>query len=655
MPISAVENTSLTRTGLDLIQQALSIFDNDLNLAVCNRRYQEMFDFPQDYVTPGISFEETIRYLVMRGEYGPVEDTDTAVQSRVQAAREFVPHYLERMRPNGRWVSVEGFPLPQGGWVSVYTDITEVKYQQQMLRARSAELSGQLLTNAERLSETNRALSAANTALSTAKQQLMEMEARTRLTTEMMPAHIAHVDCDLRYTYTNRRLSSVMPGRPSQIIGLTGREALGPENFARIKPYLTRALMGEASVMEFTDADSGRRIRAAFTPDQSGTGPIRGVYILSMDITEESQARAAVTQTRKRELAAQLTSGLAHDFANLLTIILGLQSRLSRMELPTGAAELVTSTLGAARRGGALLDRIASISGRRELRPTPVNLPAFLNDLALLAGPALPPGIALTVTHQDLPGAVLLDAGSLQDSLLNLILNAKDAIGPRDTDTPPATIALHVRPVHETWIEFSVCDSGSGFSPEALERATEPFFTTKGGEGSGLGLAMVYDQTTLSGGTMRLRNRAEGGARVDLRLPYRPAAPGPSAPQPQDLPPRMVLLVDDSDEIRETIRGMLRDLGHSVIEAATVDEAEALADLPGLELVLTDLHLKGRRSGLDLAHALTTRGSQSPRVALMTSAPASDPLRAKAQAHYPLLPKPFDAPALAAFLPMVTG
>lgn len=645
MPITDAEHISLTRTGLDLIQQALSIFDSGLRLAVCNRRYQEMFDFPPEFVTPGIGFEETIRFLVNRGEYGQVEDADEAVQSRVQAARAFVPHYLERMRPNGRWVSVEGFPLPQGGWVTVYTDITEVRYQQQMLRARSAELSEQLLSNAERLSETNRALSAANTALSAAKSQLTEMEARTRLTTEMMPAHIAHVDRSLRYTYSNRRLSSVLPGTPQDIIGLTGLEALGPANFARIEPYLLRALHGEPSVFEFTDDASGRRIRAALTPDRRGgpdsDSPINGVYILSMDITEESQARAAVMQTRKRELAAQLTSGLAHDFANLLTIILGLQSRLGRMEIPAEARELVGSTLAAARRGGALLDRIASISGRREIRPTAVDLPAFLSDLMLLARPTLPEGKTLLLHHDNVPGeAVLLDAGSLQDSLLNLILNARDAIGPG-----PGSISLGVRAVHRTWIEFTVSDTGCGFSDEALARALDPFFTTKGGQGSGLGLAMVYDQTTLAGGIVRLENRPEGGARITLRLPYRPA--------PRLAPPGMVLLVEDSDEIREAVREMLRGLGHSVIEAATADEAEAMADLPGLDLVLTDLYLRGGRTGLDLAASLVQRGLT--RIALMTSAPPADRLRAAAHGRFPLLPKPFDAVALGRFLPTVTG
>lgn len=636
MPLSEDAHASLTRAGLNLIQQALSIFDRDLRLALCNRRYQDMFDFPDWLVAPGAGFEETIRYLVQRGEYGPVADAEEAVRVRVDTARAFVPHYMERQRPNGRWISVEGAPLPQGGWVTVYTDITEVKVQEGLLRARSEELSGEVLANAERLAKANRALAATNTALEEAKRELTEMEARTRLTTEMMPAHIAHVGRDLRYTYSNRRLTSVLPGRPSDILGLTGREALGPATFAKIEPNLRLALAGEASVVEFTDDDSGRRIRGAFTPDRVGDGPINGVYILSMDVTEEAQARAALTQTRKRELAAQLTSGLAHDFANLLTIIMGLQTRLERMPMPPEAGDLVAATLAAARRGGVLLDRIASISGRRDLRPVPVDLTAFGAELRTLARAALGDRVALDIRIEGFDGPVLLDPGALQDALVNLILNARDAIGPGE-----GRIGVTARPLRDTWAEFAVEDDGPGFTPQALERGLDPFFTTKGGEGSGLGLAMVYDQVKLAGGSVRLANRPQGGAVVTLRLPLRPV----TAP----VAPGLVLLVEDSDAIRESVREMLRGLGHAVIEAASADEAEPLAALPGLTLVLSDINLKGPTTGVALAERLAGQGCAVP-LALMTSLPPTDPRRAAAERRFPVLSKPFDAPALAAFL-----
>ena len=147
---------SLTAAGLNLIQQALSIFDSDLRLALCNRRYQDMFGLPDWLTRPGVTFEDTIRYLVRQGEYGPVLDEAEAVRVRVETARAFQPHYMERKRANGRWISVEGAPLTQGGWVTVYTDITEIKVQEGLLRARSEELSEQVLANAERLAQANR-------------------------------------------------------------------------------------------------------------------------------------------------------------------------------------------------------------------------------------------------------------------------------------------------------------------------------------------------------------------------------------------------------------------------------------------------------------------------------------------------------------------
>jgi PAS domain-containing protein len=202
----------LTRAGLNLIQQALSIYDADLRLAVCNRPFQTMFGLPERLVTPGAPFRDTIRYLVETGEYGEIDDIEGFIETRVNQARAFQPHYMERRRANGRMISVEGSPLPEGGWVTVYTDITAIKRQEELLRARSEELTDQVLTHAEDLAATNRALEATIAQLEEAKAELTEMEARIRLTTEMTPAHIARVDRDGVYTYTNRRLSSLCRG-----------------------------------------------------------------------------------------------------------------------------------------------------------------------------------------------------------------------------------------------------------------------------------------------------------------------------------------------------------------------------------------------------------------------------------------------------------
>ena len=624
MPQFNSQTQALTAAGLNLIAQALTIYDADLRLAVCNAPFQQMFDLPDALVTPGATFEDTIRHLVMRGEYGLVDNMEAFVRERVEQALAFEPHYMERTRANGRTISVEGSPLPQGGWVTVYTDITRIKQQESLLRARSVELSGQLAAYSEELSTSNRTLASMNAALEEAKRELTEIEARTRLTTEMMPAHIAHVDDTGVYTYSNRQLSSIMPNRPSAIVGMHIRTALGPSAHDRISAKLEEAYNGQPSVFEFTDDTSARRIRVAFTPDTRG-----GVYILSMDVTAEMQARVALQQSSKRTLAAQMTSGLAHDFSNLLTIILGLQSKLSRMkDLPVDAQNLIEGTQAAARRGGALLGSIAGMTAQRVLRPKGTDLAFALRDLETLVAPTLPAGLRFDIRIEGPDTPVLIDAGLLQDSLLNLILNARDACGAR------GQITLIQRLVHGTWIEWVLQDSGAGFSEKVLAHALDPFFTTKGAEGSGLGLPMVYDMTKLAGGDLQLSNW-EGGGQVTLRLPYRPAVLSPSG---------LVLLVEDRDDLRELYREMLTSLGLSVIEAANADEATALvADLPEITLILSDIQLAGEATGLDLVARLD--GSTIP-IVLMTSLPPDHPLSEQARKRATVLQKPFSAEAL---------
>ena len=145
MPPAPKDTAAMTTAGLNLIQQGLSIYDDSLRLVVCNRPFLEMFDLPASHGKPGARVQDTIRLLVARGEYGPVEDIEQAVAMRVDQARAFTPHYMERERATGRWVAVEGSPLPQGGWVAVYTDITRPKRQEALLRTRSEALSDKVL------------------------------------------------------------------------------------------------------------------------------------------------------------------------------------------------------------------------------------------------------------------------------------------------------------------------------------------------------------------------------------------------------------------------------------------------------------------------------------------------------------------------------
>ncbi|UWQ22345.1 PAS-domain containing protein [Jannaschia sp. W003] len=618
----------LTKAGLNLIGQALSIYDADLRLAVSNRMFRDMFALPEWMVRPGAPFADGIRYLVERGEYGPVADVDAAVAERVAQARAFEPHYLERTRPDGTVVSVEGSPLPGGGWVTVYTDITAIKAQERLLRARSEVLSGELLARAEELAGANRKLAAATARAEEARREATEMAARIRMTTEMLPAHIARVGPDRRYTYSNRRLGAVMPGTPADIVGLPMDEVLAPI-WPAVAPNIEAALAGEERVFEVTHDPSGRRVRVSFTPER---GEGAGVYALSMDVTEEAQARAAVAQAAGRQVAAQLTSGMAHDIGNLLTVILGLSERMGGMDLPAGAREAADAIKLAATRGGALLDRISGLSGPRDLTPRAVDLRALLAEVAALAGPSLPSGVRLRTRVHGLDEPVLLDPDALRDALLNLVLNARDAVGAE------GRIAVVARPVRDTWVELDVTDTGSGFSEAALERGAEPFFTEKGEDGTGLGLSMVYDVVKLAGGRMHLANGPQG-ARVTLRLPLRQPPPG--------LAPTLVLVIEDARHIREAVRDRLVTAGHAVLEAGGVAEARGMLDIPGIGLVLSDIMLRTAESGLDLAREAEAAGLP---VALMTSLPPDAPLWREAAARWPVIRKPFSVEKLAAVL-----
>lgn len=607
----------LTRSGLNLIQQAISIFDADLRLALSNAPYQTMFDLPERLTRPGADFGETIRYLVLRGEYGEVGDIDEAIRSRVAQARTFQPHYLERTRPNGMVIAVEGAPLAQGGWIAVYTDITEIRRTESLLRARSEELSEQVLAHAERLSAANRQLAATNAALEEATRVLTRTEAHTREVVEMVPAHIAHMDRTGHYTFSNNQIGTVFPGAPRGITGRTGAEVLGP-TWTRIRPHFEAALAGQPQVFEITHDPTGRRIRIALTPDADR----RGVHVLSTDVTAEVQAREALAHAARRSLAAQMTSGLAHDFGNLLTIILGLQGRLARTALPPEAAEDVAGTLAAARRGVSLLQRISSMVTGETAGPRPVDLSALLDDLRRLAQPSLGEAITLDLRLHIGPGPVTLDADAVQDSLLNLILNARDAM------EGAGRITLTARH-NGGWLDLTVEDDGPGFTQAALDRGAEPFFTTKGAgrAGSGLGLSMVYDHAKRAGGTLFLANTDRGGL-VRLRLPWR------------QTPPQLVLLAEDDPDLRAGVREMLTDMGHAVIEAGSLAEALALGDIAGLTLVLSDLQL-GDGSGA----ALSALGLP---LILMTALPADHPERQALPAD--VLTKPFSAADLAAAL-----
>jgi len=290
------DTSVLLRSGLNMIQQALTIYSEDLRLIFANRRFGAMFDLPDRFSQPGATFGETLEFLAARGEYGPIGDLNTYVEARLEQARAFEPHYVERQRPDGSWISVEGGPLRQGGWVTVYTDITQIKEQEALWRARSDELSDDLLDRSEELARTNRALEATINRLHETQQHLEAAEARVRLAAETTPAHIARLNRREVYTYSNHRLPLIAANGADEIIGHTARDILGAEIYDAITPAMRSAFAGEPKVVEFEVPQDGRKIRSAFTPDTDATNTVRGVYVLSMDISLSEKGTAVRSQ-----------------------------------------------------------------------------------------------------------------------------------------------------------------------------------------------------------------------------------------------------------------------------------------------------------------------------------------------------------------------
>lgn len=649
---------ALIQAGFNLIQQGLTIFDARLRLVGWNAKFTEMFELPETLIFRGARFEDIIRFMVERGEYGP-GPADEMVRQRVERAKAFEPHYFERDRPNGQTIAIEGHPLAGGGWVAVYTDITSQRRQERMLRARSEDLSEQLLAHSANLARANRELAAANAALVETKRALMRSEARARLATEATPAHIAYVKKDYVYRYSNQRLSVVMGADSTRgdIVGRSMEEVLGPEIFGKIRPALDRAFLGEdtRTTLHFRRPDGDEAdVRVAFTPVREPGGGVRGVYILSLDVTEESRAAAALLQSKKMQAAAQLTRGLAHDFSNLLTVILGLQSRIEAVpDLPDEAREAAERTRSAAKRGAELIDRLSSISAEREQRRRRVNVAELLSGLVEIFAPSAPRELTFT---RDIPATLppaWLDAGQLQDAVLNLLFNARDAVKQRPDGAQGGEIMLSAAAQNDR-LRITVRDNGPGFEPEARERAFEPFFTTKGGQGSGLGLSMVYGFATGSGGTLSIDSRPGAGAAVTLTLPLgAPDEADETAPGPTlnaGAPCGIALVADDDEALRRTVREHLHDAGWPVLEAADGEEAFELATrIEDVTLVVSDIDMGAGMSGVDLAERLAARRPEL-RILLATGLAADAPERRRAEGRFALLPKPFGREGLRAAL-----
>lgn len=389
-----------------------------------------------------------------------------------------------------------------------------------------------------------------------------------------------------------------------------------------------------------------------------------GFAKITRDITErvETQrelelAREQLFQSQKMEAIGQLTGGVAHDFNNLLMAVLG-SLELLRKRLPADDPKLMqlidNAELGA-ERGRALTQRMLAFARRQELELKPVDLGTLLANMGDLLCRSLGPQVSVAIeVEQDLP-AVTTDANQLETAILNLAVNARDAMQDGGAITisvkemtPPRELAMAAG----RYVRLAVVDTGSGMDDQTLARAADPFFTTKGvGKGTGLGLSMVHGLAEQSGGRMSLSSHPGEGTMVMLWLPasgndaHVEATPAPavSPPSPAESRPLVIVAVDDDPLVLMNTQAMLEDMGHTVIDA--ISGAEALSKLDGagkVDLVITD-HAMPAMTGSQLAREIRARWPALP-VVLATGYAE---LPAGGNEELPRLSKPFSQAELA--------
>lgn len=325
-------------------------------------------------------------------------------------------------------------------------------------------------------------------------------------------------------------------------------------------------------------------------------------------VAEREQAQEALRQSQKLESMGQLTGGVAHDFNNLLTPIVGSLDMLQRRGVGGEREQrMIDGALQSAERAKTLVQRLLAFARRQPLQPTAVNVPALVDGMAGLIASTSGPQVKVVVdAAPGLPAAVA-DPNQLELALLNLGVNARDAMEgggtlrisvQHDAVTPGHRSAL---PMGD-YILLSVADTGVGMDEATLARAVEPFFSTKGvGKGTGLGLSMVHGLASQLGGALAIRSRRGLGTNVELWLPVSDqpaAAAAPRASAPTVGGAGKVLLVDDEEMVRTSTADMLVELGYEVTEASSAEEALAcVRDGLSPDLIVTDHLMPGMTGG----------------------------------------------------------
>jgi len=517
-----------------------------------------------------------------------------------------------------------------------------------------------------------------------AEESLRESEARFRALADSAPALMWITGEDGLRIFVNAAYVDFAGVTYDQALVLDWRSRLHGDDLKRI---LKAQIAGEASRQAFSlegryrRADGEMRWLKSFSQPRLGPGgEFIGFIGIAFDVTdakeaevkltglnelladrvqealsERDDAQAALTQSQKLEAIGQLTGGVAHDFNNLLTVIIGALDVLERNpDDDARRGRMLSAAQSAARRGEKLTQHLLAFARRQPLNPEICRIDAMIGESEALLRRAVGEGVDLTLDLKAGGRTTLTDSGQFEAALLNLVVNARDATPAGGRITVVSQGVDLAEPRGELpagrYLSVAVTDTGEGMDAQTLERAFEPFYTTKPvGKGTGLGLSQVYGFVRQSGGEVTIQSEPGQGTTVAMLLPVREAfSPVEvlAVRPPATRATAHVLLVEDDVEVGDLIAAMIDELGHMVSRAATADEALAIARTdPTLGLVITDVIMPGGKSGVDLAVTLAQERPELP--ILLSSGYTGQELMRAHETPWPLLSKPYALDALA--------
>jgi PAS domain S-box-containing protein len=475
-------------------------------------------------------------------------------------------------------------------------------------------------------------------------ESLTRNEARLRQVIEAAPSGIITIDRTGAIAMVNTQTERLfgyaraeMIGRPIEMLLPEGARAGHPALRAHFFRESRSRAMGAGSILHGLRKDGGEfPVEIGISPIDTDEGPM--VLAAIMDVSARTKLENDLRQSQKMEVIGRLASGVAHDFNNLLqSITASLEIVQDSLQAGTQPYEFAEIGLRSARRGSYLTHHLLSYARQQMLRPRLIDLPVLLSDLGKMLGRTLGPFIQITIRADPAAPLVTADPGQLNTALLNLAINASHAM--------PNGGALHIESRATTidgapMVSVAVIDTGTGMDPATLARATEPFFTTKGLGGTGLGLSMVHGFAEQSGGGMHIRSTPGQGTTVELLLPAAASGAAPHAqPPPGATRGGTVLLVDDDKDVLATTGAVLLLAGFNVIHAGNA--AEALARLDGttaIDIMVTDFAMPGMNGAELLIEARRRRPMPGIVITGYAAALETAPLRE----DMPTLRKPFE-------------